>query len=551
MHQKVKARRFFRKILAVLLPILLLAGLAWGGYCLFDGHYLFLDGNFYRRNLTQLDLSNREIGQLDRLSEFTGLNQLDLRGTGLRAAEYEQLQTSLPNCEILWEPCFQGQYYPLDISSLSVSSLTEADVIYLDYFTALKTVDATACSDYEAIMMLIQRRPECKVSYQVSIGQQEYLPDAAAITVPDGKLREIEEMIGYLPALREVLFTGTLPALEEINQLSEKYPHILFDYQLDFYGHILTADLTSVDFSRIAIGSAGELEAVLPYMPDLRSVDVTGCGIPHEQMAALSERWSEIQFTWTVNLGGVDIRTDMTEFDISGHYVGDAALVDSVLPYFPNLKKVIMCGCGIGNEEMDALNRKYEDIKIIWSVQLGDEMQVRTDITTFIPVKYNVWMEDDDTYNLRYCTDLIAIDMGHMDICNIDFVAYMPHLKYLLLCDSQVNSLEPLRGLQELMYLEIFLTKVTDYSPLLACPALEDLNISWTYGYYEPLTKMTQLKRLWWGGTGHGYYEAEQLNRHLPNTQLVLYDGDSTGSGWRQHKHYYEMRDLFGMYYME
>ena len=36
----------------------------------------------------------------------------------------------------------------------------------------------------------------------------------------------------------------------------------------------------------------------------------------------------------------------------------------------------------------------------------------------------------------------------------------------------------------------------------------------------------------------------------MKNTLLNLYDGESTGSHWRQHPNYYEMRDLLGMHYM-
>lgn len=242
---------------------------------------------------------------------------------------------------------------------------------------------------------------------------------------------------------------------------------------------------------------------------------------------------------------------DTEILDLSGISFSDTSEIHSFLSSLPHLTQVLMLDCGIPDEEMDALNRKYENIQIIWAVDLGPDLRVRTDVTALIPSQSDAWLSDEDAYNLRYCTELVALDLGHMDITNIDFVAFMPKLKYLIVADSQVASLEPLRGLDHLIYLEAFLTHVTDYSPLLDCPALEDLNISWTYGDPAPLYQMTQLKRLWWGGTSHSYRVVSALAEQLPNTQLSLYDGNSTGSGWRKHPHYYEMRDLLGMYYME
>lgn len=551
MRQKIRSRRFFSRLLRGLLPALLIIGLAAGGYVFFSRNFLFLDGTLYRRDITQLDLAGKPVEQFDRIPELTGLRQLDLRDTGISAGEYEKIRAALPECEILWNPCFQGQFYPQDTQSLTVSRLTEADVVYLDYFPALTQVDALQCRDYDAIMALIRRRPECRVAYQVLIGGEQYLPEADFLAVTDASPRELAVALRYLPNVTGVLFTGTPVDLVDYQDLSADYPDIIFDYEVAFQGLILPSNLAQADFSGLDLTRTEALEALLPCLPDLQRVDVTGCAIPHEQMASLSRRWPEISFAWNVMLGDTVLTTDAEVIDLSGKYIGDAALVDSLLPFFPRLEKLILCDCGISNEDMAALRDKYPDIQIVWSVRLGDEMTVRTDITTFMPVKYGVWMEDDDTYNLRYCTEIVALDMGHMDIRNIDFVAFMPKLKYLLLCDSWVDNLEPLRGLPELMYVELFLTRVTDYSPLVDCPALEDLNISWTYGSYVPLTKMTGLKRLWWGGTGHSYAEVQQLTQCLPNAQLVLYDGDSTGSGWRKHPHYYEMRNMLGMYYME
>lgn len=551
MHQKIRSRQFFQKCRRIALPILLCVALVFGSWLIFDHYFLFLDGEVYERSITRLDLSGKPVEQPDRIGKLSNLVELDLRGTGISAAEYETLQTALPNCRILWEPCFQGTYYPLDTETLTVTSLSEADVVYLDYFQSLKQVDAMDCQDYDALFSLMERRPDCEVAYQVSIGQTQYLKDAEFITVTDADIQTLKTMLPYLPKVTGVLLTGSTESLDGISELRDAFPEIIFDYQIEFHGQILASNLVELDFSDTDLSRSDEIEVILPYLPDVTYVDVTGCPIPHEQMAALSQRWPQIRFAWTVLLADTPIRTDATELDLSGIYIGNAADVDALIPYLPDLTRLELCGCGIPNEEMAALREKYPEIKIVWTVQLGDEMSVRTDITTFMPVKHGVWMEDDDTYNLRYCTDLIAIDMGHHDIRNIDFVAYMPNLKYLLLCDSQVDNLEPVRGLQKLMYVELFLTHVTDYSPLLDCPVLEDLNISWTYGNYEPLTKMTNLKRLWWGGTGHGYYEVQQLTQSLPDTQMVLWDGESTGSGWRKHPHYYEMRDLFGMFYME
>ena len=87
-----------------------------------------------------------------------------------------------------------------------------------------------------------------------------------------------------------------------------------------------------------------------------------------------------------------------------------------------------------------------------------------------------------------------------------------------------------------------------DYSPLLGCTALEDLNISNTHADKEPLLQMTWLKRLWWAGVGAPLHEFREA---LPNTELMFGPDPSMGYGWRLGYLYFEMRDMLGAPYMD
>ena len=170
-----------------------------------------------------------------------------------------------------------------------------------------------------------------------------------------------------------------------------------------------------------------------------------------------------------------------------------------------------------------------------------------------MPVKYDVWVGTDDVYNLRYLTELIALDLGHMEIHNCEFVRYMPHLKYLILADTEIVDFSPLADLKELIFLEVFMTSIQDYSPFLTMTALEDLNICYTYGDPEIIGQLTWLDRLWWGQVQSSRINDAQrqaLREKLPDTEIEYEPHSSTGAGWRTGQNYYDMRDIFGMGYM-
>ena len=447
--------------------------------------FLYVDDIRYEKTVTRLDLSGAPIRDLDRLAQLQALQHLNVRGTGLSIAEYEQLHRALPECTILWDVPFQGKFYPHDRKTMTVSSLTDEDVAVLDHFPQLTTVYAEQCRDYAQLQALRLRRPEVHVAYTVEVAGQEYSYNTRAITAPGDDLEALEAMFPFLPGLESVTLTAPLADMDRILALREAYPEIGFTWTLEFKGIRLD------------------------------------------------------EFTETLDLTGIP--TTVEE-------------MDALLPYLPNLTYVDMTDCGIDNEAMEDLNNRHENVKIVWTVTLGRWFRIRTDATWFMPVKYDFYPNTSDLYNLRYCHDIIALDIGHMNVRNCDFVAYMPHLKYLLLADTKVSDLTPLTGLTELVYLELFLTHVTDYSPLLTLTSLEDLNLHYTRGDPEIIAQMTWLKNLWWGHNDTwriGWNTQQMLRAALPDCHCEFQTASSTGAGWRQLPNYFAQRDIFGMRYMK
>ncbi len=444
------------------------------------GDTITIDGTPYPRNSTYLDLSGGPVDELEKLPQFHQLTQLNLRDTGLTAAQYDTLKAAMPDCEIRWSPFFQGSYYPDDTTRLVLKELSDADILTLDYFPRLTSINAALCDDYPQLLALQQRRPDCDIFYHVLLDGEFWDHDETHLTLSGVGTGQLREALTYLPRVEHIFLSGKLPSWEEMTALQADYPAIAFQWQVEF--------------------------------------------------------------------GGVTASQDVREWDISNVPVDDVAQVEALLPYFSNLERVIMCDCGVDNEVMDALNRRYENIRFIWSVNIGPRLRLRTDTTALIPVKWKVWVNDKDCENLKYLTDMVCLDLGHQKITNCDFVAYMPKLKYLLLADTKISDITPIADHEELIYLELFMTNVTDYRPLLTLKKLEDLNLCYTYGPMDTIAKMTWLKHLWWS-PDRGV-KGDYLVKYLPNTVINTTTPSSTGEGWRELPNYYDMRDMLGMWYM-
>lgn len=477
-----------RIILFVLLIVLagLFAGKLW-----FDHSYVKIGTAYISCDTIQLVLTDQELPSRDSLLRLTALQELDARNISLTTSQYDQLRRDLPDCKILWQVPFQGSSIPYDSTELALSSLSSDDLKIIPYLEALNTVHAEYCTDYAALMTLKSQYPRLDIRYTVTVNEKTYTQNTAPaikqLTLHDADIKELANGLPCFTQLKEVIFAGTAPENEEIYELMCQYPGISFQWEL----------------------------AV--------------CGIETPNTAE------------TLILSGIPMES--TE------------QVESYLKYFPNLKRVEMCDTGISSDDMDALSQKYPDIRFVWTIKIG-RGTLRTDATAFIPFKlgHSLYrpLHDEDCAELKYCTDLICLDMGHMDIHDFSFLEHMPKMQYLIVADTPCKDFSPIATLKELIYLEIFVTDFTQHEILLGLTNLQDLNLGTTPADdVTVLKQMTWLKNLWLPGTHLNGAQLQELYDCLPNTRIVPFAEHSTANGWRRLKNYYAMRDLLGMFYMD
>ena len=471
----------------ILIGCIVIIALLIGSLCWYQNTYIQIESEPLRRDIRSLTLTGDDLPDEALLQQLTALEELDVRNLEISIDTYEQLKSTLPHCRILWNIPFQGSYYSQDTAELTVTSLTAEDMAAIAYFSNLKTVHADGCRDYDALIALQQSYPHLNVHYTVTIGGAEYPQDTPSLTIENADVSELRAAIEYLPQLCEVTFTGTAPDNDTIYQMMCDFP--------------------------------------------------------------------QVAFYWNLTLFGIETQNTATELNLSGIPMENTEKIESYLKYFPNLQRVDMCDCGIPSADMDALSQRWPEIRFIWTVRVG-RGTLRTDAVGFIPWKFGYSaafpLFDKDCTELKYCIDMVCLDLGHMKISDLSFLEYMPKLKYLIVGELPCPDFSPITYCQELIYLEIFNVTFPHQEILLDLPNLQDLNMGSTKVYgTEVLKQMTWLKRLWLAGTGLTFAEYDELVAALPDTQVVMHIPHSTAGGWRQHQNYYDMRDLLGMFYME
>jgi Leucine-rich repeat (LRR) protein len=455
---------------------------------------------------TTLDQSNQNLtdADLSALSIQTQLTTLDLRGNNLSVAAVEQLKAALPNCDIAWSIPLGSTRFDSTSVSLALPADTKAEELTnLKLFPALTSVDATAINAYDALKAIQLELTNCKINWNVDV-------------------------------------------------LGQSYP----------------ADTASLDLKSATISDAAALAAALSGFIKLESVDLTGQQLSAETIATLTSALSETQFLYSVDLFGKTVDAGATEADISDIDVGSVEAVSQKVALLPNLTKLVMCNCGLSDEQMEQLMAAHPTVKFVWIVKVGG-WELRTNIKAFSKgnrktfeggeyVKGKTNFTSEDIAPLKYCTDLIALDLGHGSrIDDLSVLQYLPKLRFLILAMNRLTSIEDLKYCPDLEYLEIFQNTIGDWSPLLSLKKLTHLNCSTNYGKdedgkrtypdYTVLKQMPQLQRVWVIRCGLSDAQYEDLSAALPNAVINSSGTHSTSNGWRDNDLYREMQGLFNL----
>lgn len=430
-----------------------------------------------------------------------------------------------------------GEHISKDATTLTVTGLTGEDVIAMDQLPLLEEINAQGVRDYELLQKLQSRHPGCDVHYTVCLDGQEYPEDTREVTLTALKEEELE-LFQYLPQLTAV-HAEACTDYALLQKLWELHPEYEVFYTLSIGGEEYTSYTTTLEIS----GITNEDIAMIAYLPSLEKLHMVDPEADPEMLLQMVESRPEVACTWEMEVFGIHVDNTTTQLSFADIAMTGTDTVSGTLAYFPNLQKVDMSGCGFDNETMAAFREeKRDEYKVVWTVQCG-KLSVRTDEEFFIPVKNGVYyLKNQEAYNLRYCEDMVCIDLGRMNIKDISFAENMPHLKYLVLSYTSVQDISPLENCRELVLLDLARSGVRDYTPLLNCTALEDLNLGYTFGDETVITQMTWLKNLWW--MGRGYNVRVLMEEKLPRAHVEFNGSNVTGNGWLELKNYQDMRNL-------
>ena len=501
-------------------------------------------------------MGNFQADEIENFAFFPSLRYVDARPADC-SAEIMELIRRYPALDVQWNVPVGARRFDSRSEEITVGDFSADEVKNFAYFTSLKRVDATEAACWPEIMALREAAGEgLELKWNVVIGGESFPHTTKELKVPEGTpAAELGEKLAYLPDTRMVDTTDARYEKTELDMLRLRYPRLRFLFKVNIAGQSIRSNTENINIPESA---ALDIRELLDHGSDFEELKIINLGsrkLSLDDVIAIREAYGGVEVICRTTVCGKDCSTDWKELDLSGRTIEDLDEAEKSIRAMARLEKLYLCDCGLDGEELAALRDKYAgQTQIVWRVYLNG-VPCRTDADNFCMSKFsNSWgfLPYENAAPIRYCTEMVTLDLGHANFDRIDFVSTMPHLKYLIICSAPVTNLEPLREANELYYLEMFFTAVRDLEPIQKLPNLRHLNISHLrLDDYTQLFEMTQLKRLWWVDSGLTAEQQQALRDALPNTQICFsaWEDNAVGNYWREDPSYYEMRDNMGMNY--
>ena len=289
----------------------------------------------------------------------------------------------------------------------------------------------------------------------------------------DGGNEELQVDEGYEP-------TSTLqPPTSSPSPTPEPTPPLPVDESGNFtvYGCTFNINDTYVDLNGVEVTDNGEaIASMLPFMPNVETLDMDSCGVDDEHMAAIRDANPSVNVVWRIWFG------------TGGNY--------SV----------------------------RTDVEMILASNSGGDVTPGGYITR------------EDCKRLCYCTKVRFLDIGHTEsLPSIEFVQYMPDLEVAILSMATWCDASPLAYCTKLEYAELCTTGINDLTPLASCTSLKHLNICNCFALRDlsPIYDL-DLTRLWIGMyTPIPEEQAAEYAALHPDCKVNTDSPDPTMNGWR------------------
>lgn len=312
--------------------------------------------------------------------------------------------------------CFVQELYENYKTEAVTMTVTEDTIIELEDFPNLLTADLSGSTCYDAIEAYKTAHPEVEVTYTIQVLDSFYPMDTAALDLSSMTAADLPQIMDALPRLPKVTEVNLMKSdgtaavsLGDLLTLTESFPHIVFNYQFDFFGQTVDLYTERLEYVKVQMGdeAEGQLREILAVMPKLSYIKLDRCGFSSPVLDAVNKDFPDTKVVWRVFYGKnnkFNALTDETVIRSSHHlsndtvgemnYLTDVVYMDighnetltnvSFLAHMPKLKLLILSGSPVTDISPLTGLEELEFVELAFCGNLRD----LTPLSTLTGMKY-------------------------------------------------------------------------------------------------------------------------------------------------------------------
>lgn len=336
----VSGKRHRKLIIGICLAVILL--IAAAAFWLFS-NYIFVCGSFYHKG-----------------------EDIDLRGKDISVEQYQVAASAYPQLHIYWDIPIGGERYDCSSASIAVGDFSVDEVKNFAFFDGLRSVDGSASTSYNALAALRQAMPDCRVSWIVRIGEDEFPDDATKIEIDvPTSFAQLQDMFPFLPRLQQVdLRNAALEPENAVELLEAAFPDVEFIYNIEVCGQKFSNDASGISLPGADEAQLAALCAAAKRFSHVETIDLGDTLYAVEDIIALRRAFDGAKVLCRLCFYGEETSSDAEELDLSEADIGDGADIGKAAAAMADLKTIIVRS-ELSDEDLEGLNRKYPGIEII------------------------------------------------------------------------------------------------------------------------------------------------------------------------------------------
>ena len=384
------------------------------------------------------------------LRYLPNVKTVDIRNNSFSNEQIKSLLSEREDLLFLYKVNFHGERVDCDTKELTLNAdrIRNWNTLRNEFqmFRQLEHINVEGLITLDQAARLLNSAGEIETSYTVSFRRTEIMSDVETVDfsyLTPSDFDEIVKVLTNIPKIKKInLMTekGTSNfTLEDAERLQQQKQGLLVDFRMEAFGVEFSLADEVVSFNNIDLRKKlDEVKALLPYLRNVKRVEMMNCGIDNETMAELRDEFPKPKIVWSVILSGYrPIPTDVIMVKLSA--AGNKTLNDrqiAPLKYCRELRYI-----DLGHNKLH---------KVEFAASLPN-LEV---LIMYDPVASLKGIENCKKLEYFECFSCMVKDLSPLAECT--------ELRHLNLCNNLITDIRPLYGLTKLERLWISRNKIPE-----------------------------------------------------------------------------------------